>query len=147
MSSADDDRVVVRPLNATAFKPSRLPPTFLNRTHLSDALSQSPDNGATLDLAHKGLTDIGESAAEELAFLGRQDDSAPGESLLLRCVIVSLKLISILIILFSSDDVLLFLAMQACLELQSLDHTSNGIRDIITSTIFESKKQSNCRVS
>ncbi|CCM02069.1 uncharacterized protein FIBRA_04145 [Fibroporia radiculosa] len=46
----------------------------LSREHIIEALSNSPDNGATLDLAHKGLTDVGESGAEQLATFGQEDD-------------------------------------------------------------------------
>ncbi|KAF7978692.1 hypothetical protein HWV62_44951 [Athelia sp. TMB] len=50
-----------------------LPPTSLSPAHISEALSQSPDNGGTLDLTHKNLTDVGESGAQELATIGRED--------------------------------------------------------------------------
>jgi hypothetical protein len=75
MHSADVDRVVVRPYDTTSLNDtlSPLPSPSLTRAHLSDALAQSPDKGATLDLTHKGLTDIGEFGAEELAAVGRED--------------------------------------------------------------------------
>ncbi|OBZ69069.1 Leucine-rich repeat-containing protein sog2 [Grifola frondosa] len=54
---------------------SPLPSVSLSRSHITDALSKSPDNGATLDLARKGLTDVGESGAEEMAMVGQEDDT------------------------------------------------------------------------
>lgn len=52
---------------------SPLPSISLSRDHIDEALAKSPDNGATLDLAHKGITDVGESGAEELANIGQED--------------------------------------------------------------------------
>ncbi|EMD38354.1 hypothetical protein CERSUDRAFT_113515 [Gelatoporia subvermispora B] len=49
--------------------------TSLSRHHIIEALENSSDDGATLDLAHKGLTDVEESGAEELANLGAEADS------------------------------------------------------------------------
>jgi hypothetical protein len=83
MFPADVDRVVIRPLHTTS-STSSLPATSLSRDHISDALSQSPDNGATLDLTHKNLTDVGESGAEELATIGRED-LVEDECSVLRC--------------------------------------------------------------
>ncbi|KAI9057861.1 hypothetical protein FKP32DRAFT_1597815 [Trametes sanguinea] len=50
---------------------SPTPSQSLTRDHITEALAKSPDGGATLDLAYKGLTDVGESGAEELATIGR----------------------------------------------------------------------------
>lgn len=50
-----------------------LPPVALSRDHIDEALAKSPDNGATLDLAHKDLTDVAESVAAELAAAGEDD--------------------------------------------------------------------------
>lgn len=36
-----------------------------------EALSKSADNGASLDLAHKNLTDVGEDGAQEIADIGQ----------------------------------------------------------------------------
>ncbi|KII89252.1 hypothetical protein PLICRDRAFT_110138 [Plicaturopsis crispa FD-325 SS-3] len=47
--------------------------TSLSLEHITDALAASPDGGATLDLTHKNLTDVGESGAEELATIGREN--------------------------------------------------------------------------
>lgn len=47
--------------------------TSLNQEHIADALNKSEDKGATLDFSHKGLTDVGEYGAEELAAIGRED--------------------------------------------------------------------------
>lgn len=52
---------------------SPLPSISLSRDHINEALCKSPDNGATLDLAHKGITDVGESGAEELANVGQEN--------------------------------------------------------------------------
>jgi hypothetical protein len=64
-------------------------PTFatsLNHIHISDALLKSEDNGATLDFSHKGLLDVGEYGAEQLATIGRED-SMEDESSVLRCAL------------------------------------------------------------
>ncbi|KAK7693696.1 hypothetical protein QCA50_003267 [Cerrena zonata] len=45
----------------------------LSRDHITEALAKSPDHGATLDLTHKNLTDVGEGA-EELATVVRDTD-------------------------------------------------------------------------
>ena len=42
-----------------------------------DAIDKSTDNGATLDLAHRNLTDVGEDGAEELARFGLEDEDSP----------------------------------------------------------------------
>ena len=62
---------------------SPLPSLSLTRDHITDALAKSPDGGATLDLAYKGLTDVGESGAEELATVG-QDEEADTDSPVVR---------------------------------------------------------------
>ncbi|TFK91250.1 hypothetical protein K466DRAFT_583015 [Polyporus arcularius HHB13444] len=54
---------------------SPLPSLSLTRDHITEALAKSPDGGATLDLAYKGLTDVGESGAEELATVSQDDES------------------------------------------------------------------------
>jgi hypothetical protein len=75
MSSSDVDRAgrtsPYPSRNGTASPP--LPAASLSHVHITDALQQSPDNGATLDLTHRNLTDVGESGAEELATIGRED--------------------------------------------------------------------------
>jgi hypothetical protein len=60
--------------------------TSLNHIHISEALLKSEDNGATLDFSHKGLTDVGEYGAEQLATIGRED-SMEDESSVLRCAL------------------------------------------------------------
>ncbi|KAI9446381.1 RAM signaling pathway protein-domain-containing protein [Lactarius indigo] len=47
--------------------------TTLNHSHISEALLKSEDNGATLDFSHRGLTDIDEGGATQLAAIGRED--------------------------------------------------------------------------
>lgn len=64
---------------------SPLPSVSLSREHITEAFAKSPDHGATLDLAHKNITDVGEDGAEELATVGREDDDE-GDSMLVRCV-------------------------------------------------------------
>ncbi|OCH95055.1 hypothetical protein OBBRIDRAFT_746629 [Obba rivulosa] len=51
------------------------PALSLSRRHITEALAKSSDNGATLDLAHKELMDVGESGAAELASLGTETDA------------------------------------------------------------------------
>jgi hypothetical protein len=84
MSLSDADRAAgTSPYptrNGTASPP--LPSTSLSHVHIEDALKQSPDSGATLDLTHRNLTDVGESGAEELATIGR--DIMEDESSVLR---------------------------------------------------------------
>ncbi|KAG1748925.1 RAM signaling pathway protein-domain-containing protein [Suillus paluster] len=55
----------------------------LTEEHIAEALQQSSDNGATLDLTHKNLTDVGDDGAEHLATMGR-NDSLDDESSVLR---------------------------------------------------------------
>lgn len=52
----------------------------LTRDHITDALAKSPDGGETLDLAYKGLTDVGESGAEELATVGHDEQTGTESS-------------------------------------------------------------------
>ena len=58
--------------------------TTLNDNHISEALLKSEDNGATLDFSHRGLTDIDEYSATQLAAVGREDPMED-ESSVLRC--------------------------------------------------------------
>lgn len=88
MSLSDVDRAAGRASpypsrNGTASPP--LPSTSLSHVHIAEALKQSPDNGATLDLTHRHLTDVGVSGAEELATIGRED-IVEDESSVLRSV-------------------------------------------------------------
>jgi len=59
---------------------SPLPSASLTEEHITEALQQSPDNGATLDLTHRSLTDVGDDGAEHLATVRRngslEDDSS-----------------------------------------------------------------------
>jgi hypothetical protein len=80
MSLLDVDRAALRSLHET--QKVSLPPTSLSSSHISDALHRSTDNGATLDLAKRNITDVGESGAEELATIGRTE--AEDESSVLR---------------------------------------------------------------
>ncbi|KAI0273711.1 RAM signaling pathway protein-domain-containing protein [Gloeopeniophorella convolvens] len=66
-------------------------PTSLSHAHISEALLKSEDNGETLDFSHKGLTDVGESGAEQLATIGRED-LMEDESSVLRITVASNRL-------------------------------------------------------
>ncbi|KAI0312179.1 RAM signaling pathway protein-domain-containing protein [Amylostereum chailletii] len=55
----------------------------LSHVLIAEALLKSDDGGATLDLGHKALTDVGEYGAEELATIGREQ-STDDESSVLR---------------------------------------------------------------
>jgi hypothetical protein len=62
---------------------SPLPSASLTEEHIAEALQQSPDGGATLDLTHRSLTDVGEDGAEHLATASR-NGSLEDESSILR---------------------------------------------------------------
>lgn len=62
--------------------------TTLNLSHISEALSKSEDDGATLDFSHRGLTDVDEYSAAQLAVVGREDPMED-ESPVLRCACLS----------------------------------------------------------
>jgi hypothetical protein len=64
---------------------SPLPSASLTEEHIAEALQQSPDDGATLDLTHRNLTDVGEDGAEHLATVNRSD-SLEDDSSILRLV-------------------------------------------------------------
>ncbi|KAI0693283.1 RAM signaling pathway protein-domain-containing protein [Cytidiella melzeri] len=70
--------------------PSPLPSVSLGRDHITEALKNSPDNGATLDLTHKSLTDVGEDGASELAYVGQAN--ADGESAVVRIALAHNRL-------------------------------------------------------
>ncbi|KZT68161.1 hypothetical protein DAEQUDRAFT_728197 [Daedalea quercina L-15889] len=55
---------------------SPLVSVVLSHEHILEALSKSTDNGSTLDFAHKGLTDVGEAGAEEIATVGQEADDS-----------------------------------------------------------------------
>lgn len=61
----------------------------LSHAHINEAIRSSPDNGATLDLTHKNLTAVGESGAQELASVGR-DEHGDNEGTVTRSVLVTL---------------------------------------------------------
>jgi hypothetical protein len=76
MSSNDLDRAVFHPRPPprkprNAQPSSSSPPISLSHEHILEALQKSPDNGTTLDLSHRHLAEISESAAEELFALGK----------------------------------------------------------------------------
>ena len=85
MPPSDADTPNARSTPARAGAVSPLPSVSLSREHITEALAKSPDNGATLDLAHKNLTDVGEDGAEGLATVGRENDG-DDDSTLVRCV-------------------------------------------------------------
>lgn len=43
----------------------------LNRVHIQDAITQSSDDGCTLDFSNKNLIDVSDAGIEELVQLGR----------------------------------------------------------------------------
>jgi len=89
MSVLDADRAAGRtspfPDTSRSGALSPLLSASLTEEHIAEALQQSPDNGATLDLTHRNLTDIGEDGAEYLATVVR-DSSLEDESSILRYV-------------------------------------------------------------
>ncbi|KAI0748324.1 RAM signaling pathway protein-domain-containing protein [Daedaleopsis nitida] len=92
MSASDGEpslRKLPSSLRNTALSP--LPSLSLTRDHITEALAKSPDGGATLDLAYKGLTDVGESGAEELATVG-QDGEIVTESPVIRIALAHNRL-------------------------------------------------------
>lgn len=77
MTTLDVDRPVFR--SPPSNKRSSFSSTSLNSLHISQAISQSPDNGATLMFSKLSLSDISVLAAEELASIGREtsEDESP----------------------------------------------------------------------
>jgi len=77
MSVSDADRAAGRtsPFPGTTRHGALSPllSTSLTEEHIAEALRQSSDNGATLDLTHRNLTDVGEDGAKHLATMGRND--------------------------------------------------------------------------
>jgi hypothetical protein len=55
-----------RPSTRTARHTSPSPALSLSPEHIAEALQKSPDNGATLDLAHRHIAEIPEPIAESL---------------------------------------------------------------------------------
>jgi Leucine-rich repeat (LRR) protein len=70
MASLDAERSGFRSPRWQGSSPTS-PSTTLTHLHIEDALSQSQDNGATLQFVKLGLTNLGAEAAEELATIGR----------------------------------------------------------------------------
>lgn len=89
MSVSDVDRAAGRtsqfPGTSRHGASSPLLSTSLTEEHIAEALRQSSDNGATLDLTHKNLTDVGEDGAKHLATMGR-NGSLDDESSVFRYV-------------------------------------------------------------
>ncbi|KIK37392.1 hypothetical protein CY34DRAFT_810384 [Suillus luteus UH-Slu-Lm8-n1] len=77
MSVSDADRAAGRtsPFLVTSRHGASSPllSASLTEEHIAEALRQSSDNGATLDLTHRNLTDVGEDGAKHLATMGRND--------------------------------------------------------------------------
>lgn len=89
MSVSDADRAAGRtsPFPGTS-RHGALSPLLsasLTEEHIAEALRQSSDNGATLDLTHRNLTDVGEDGAKHLATMGR-NGSLDDESSVFRYV-------------------------------------------------------------
>ncbi|KAI0636774.1 RAM signaling pathway protein-domain-containing protein [Trametes polyzona] len=92
MSGSDGEYSLRKPsstLKSAALSPT--PSLSLTRDHITEALAKSPDGGATLDLAYKGLTDVGESGAEELATVG-QDEETGTDSTVVRVALAHNRL-------------------------------------------------------
>ena len=81
MSAADAVSLKGRSVRTGSSSP--LPSVSLSRDHIIEAVKKSKDAGATLDLAHKGLTDVGEDGAEELANVGQEAETG-GDSTVVR---------------------------------------------------------------
>jgi hypothetical protein len=64
-------RLLESPVAQTPASPA---PVSLGRAHLAEALQRSQDGGATLDLTHLGLSDVGEDGAHELASVAADRD-------------------------------------------------------------------------
>lgn len=71
-AASSSSRSTINPARSGPSSP--LPSISLTRDHITEALLKSPDNGVTLDLTHKDLTDVGESGAEELATVGQESE-------------------------------------------------------------------------
>lgn len=95
MPPSDADSLNGRSTPARNGAVSPLPSVSLSREHITEALAKSPDNGATLDLAHKNLTDVGEDGAEELATVGT-GNADESDSTLVRYAVCSLLSASLL---------------------------------------------------
>lgn len=108
--------------------PSPLPSVSLSREHITEAFKKSPDSGATLDLTHKNLTDVGEDGAEELANVGQGEDT--GESAVVRYAGYS--------IVHGHNS---SFPPQDCTRSQPSDHSANGLRPSRTATIPRSQEQ------
>jgi hypothetical protein len=52
----------------------------LTRSHIYTALAKSPDGGATLELTHLGLSDVGDEGVSELSALGTDADAYDEDS-------------------------------------------------------------------
>lgn len=74
LSMSASDAEVLNGRSTRAGPSSPLPSLSLSRDHITEAFQRSVDGGATLDLAHKGLTDVGEDGAAELANVGQDRD-------------------------------------------------------------------------
>jgi hypothetical protein len=88
MFSNDINHLVDRtPLDSPTL-PSSPSPSALTQAHINEAISRSPDNGATLDLSHLGISDVGEEGAEELAAVG-DEAGPPGQGPIVRYALLS----------------------------------------------------------
>lgn len=89
MSASDAEPLLGRASPGTLYLRSRpsspISSTSLNHVHIAEALLKSEDGGATLDLSHRNLSDVGEYGAHELASIGREEN-AEDDSTVLRWV-------------------------------------------------------------
>ncbi|KAM5534101.1 hypothetical protein V8D89_012282 [Ganoderma adspersum] len=80
MSGSDGEPSLRKSTTSRNAAISPLASLSLTSDHITDALAKSPDGGATLDLAYKGLTDVGESGADELSRVGEDEQTGTGSS-------------------------------------------------------------------
>lgn len=103
----------------------------LSRDHITEALAKSPDHGATLDLTHKNLTDVGEGA-EELATVVRDtDDETDGT--VARYVTEAYRV--------AYNRILDNFIFQNLVGPQSSHYSSHGLRTSFSLTVPGSKEQ------
>jgi hypothetical protein len=103
--------------------------TTLNDNHISEALLKSEDNGATLDFSHRGLTDLDEYSATQLAAVGREDP-VEDESSVLRCACPSPT--------YTSQT---WTFQQSYIGLEPSSHAARDIRSPISSSLSQLEKQ------
>lgn len=102
--------------------------TTLNDNHISEALLKSEDNGATLDFSHRGISDVDEYSATQLAAVGREDPMEE-ESSVLRCACPSL-----------AYDSQTWTFQQSYIGLESSRHDPRHIYALVSSSLSQLEK-------